>query len=163
MLVQGASGGVATALITLGNAAGIRVWVTGRDESKRALATALGADAVFEPGAKLPEKVEGVFETVGGATWEHTLRSLQPGGIVVISGATTGNPPSAELQRLFFLQLRVAGSTMGTREELRNLIAFCVKKGLRPQIGLELPMASAEQGIVAMIEGRSAGKIVLLN
>src|SRR5882762_6790122 len=110
MLVQGASGGVSTALIQLGRAAGFRVWVTGRTDDKRALAEQLGAHEAFESGARLPERVDGVFETVGKATWSHSMKSLKPGGVVVISGATTGDASAAELQRLFFLQLRVVGS-----------------------------------------------------
>ncbi|MGI8845080.1 MAG: zinc-binding dehydrogenase, partial [Thermoleophilaceae bacterium] len=125
MLVQGASGGVATALTALGSAAGIRVWVTGRSEKSRAVAVEQGADETFETGARLPERVDAAFETVGGATWSHSLKSLKPGGIVVVSGATSGDADSAELQRLFFLQLRVAGSTMGTRDELLDLLSFC--------------------------------------
>jgi NADPH:quinone reductase-like Zn-dependent oxidoreductase len=160
MLVQGASGGVATALVALGHAAGMRVWATGRSEEKRALAAAQGADAVFESGARLPERVDGVFETVGRATWSHSLKSLKPGGVVVISGATTGDATSAELQRVFFLQLRVIGSTMGTRDELKDLLAFCVQRDIRPQIGLELPLSDAERGFRAMLDGDVAGKIV---
>ncbi|MCW3017218.1 MAG: Alcohol dehydrogenase zinc-binding domain protein [Solirubrobacterales bacterium] len=161
MLVQGASGGVATALVALGRAAGMRVWATGRSEAKRAVALEQGADAVFESGARLPERVDAVFETVGGATWSHSLKSLKPGGIVVISGATTGDASAAELQRIFFLQLRVAGSTMGTRDELLDLLSFCAQQQIRPHIGLELPLAEAERGFRAMIDGETAGKIVL--
>jgi NADPH:quinone reductase-like Zn-dependent oxidoreductase len=160
MLVQGASGGVATALIALGRAGGLRVWATGRTEEKRALAEAQGADAAFEAGARLPERVDAVFETVGGATWSHSLKALKPGGTVVISGATTGDASSAELQRIFYLQLRVIGSTMGTRDELADLLSFCVHKGIRPPIGMELPLGSAEEGFRAMIGGETAGKIV---
>jgi NADPH:quinone reductase-like Zn-dependent oxidoreductase len=160
MLVQGASGGVSTALIALGNAAGMTVWVTGRTEDKRALASKLGAHAVFESGARLPDRVDAVFETVGGATWSHSLKSLKPGGIVVISGATTGDSSAAELQRVFFLQLRVAGSTMGTRDELADLIQFCAAKQLAPHIGAELPLESAKEGFAAMLGGHSSGKIV---
>ncbi|MGH3436320.1 MAG: zinc-binding dehydrogenase [Sciscionella sp.] len=160
MLVQGASGGVSTALIALGKAAGMRVWVTGRSEDKRALAESLGANATFESGARLPERVDGVFETVGNATWSHSLKSLKPGGVVVISGATSGDAAAGELQRLFFLQLRVIGSTMGTRDELADLLSFCHQKGIRPQIGTELPMADAEQGMRTMLDGNTAGKVV---
>ncbi|MBB5957773.1 NADPH:quinone reductase-like Zn-dependent oxidoreductase [Saccharothrix tamanrassetensis] len=160
MLVQGASGGVSTALVQLGRAAGYRVWVTGRTEEKRALAQSLGAHAAFEPGARLPERVDAVFETVGKATWSHSMKSLKPGGIVVISGATSGDATAAELQRLFFLQLRVVGSTMGTREELGDLLAFCALNGLRPRIGSTLPMERAEEGLRAMLDGETAGKIV---
>jgi NADPH:quinone reductase-like Zn-dependent oxidoreductase len=160
MLVQGASGGVATALIALGHAAGMRVWVTGRTEEKRALAQAQGADAAFESGARLPERVDAVFETVGGATWSHSLKALKPGGAVVIAGATTGDASRAELQRIFYLQLNVLGSTMGTREELTDLLALCVRKDIRPQIGMELPLSDAETGFRALLEGQTAGKIV---
>ncbi len=160
MLVQGASGGVATALVQLGRAAGMRVWVTGRTEEKRELARSLGAHQAFEPGARLPERVDAVFETVGKATWSHSAKSLKPGGIIVCSGATSGDADRAELQRLFFLQLRMVGSTMGTRDELRDLLAFLDITRLRPQIGTELPMSDAERGFKAMLDGDTAGKIV---
>lgn len=160
MLVQGASGGVATALVQLGRAAGMRVWVTGRTEEKRALAQRLGAHATFPSGERLPERVEAVFETVGEATWSHSLRALKPGGIVVVSGSTSGPNPGADLQRLFFLQLRVVGSTMGTRDELADLLTFVANAGIEPEIGLELPMEKAADGFRAMLDGVTAGKIV---
>jgi NADPH:quinone reductase-like Zn-dependent oxidoreductase len=160
MLVQGSSGGVSTALVQLGRAAGMRVWVTGRTEDKRELARSLGAHQTFESGARLPERVDGVFETVGKATWSHSTKSLKPGGIIVCSGATSGDADRAELQRLFFLQLRMVGSTMGTREELRDLLSFLDITGLRPQIGAEMPMPEAERGFKAMLDGDTAGKIV---
>ena len=119
VLVQGAGGGVATALIALGRAGGLRVFATSRDETKRKRALELGADEVVESGERLPQKVDAVMETVGKATWSHSLRSLRPGGTLVVSGATSGpNPDKTELNRVFFLQLRVIGSTMGTRAEL---------------------------------------------
>ncbi|MFJ7215212.1 zinc-binding alcohol dehydrogenase family protein [Amycolatopsis sp. NPDC098790] len=160
MLVQGASGGVSTALVQLGRAAGFRVWVTGRSEEKRALASSLGAHQTFESGARLPERVDAVFETVGKATWSHSVKSLKPGGIIVVSGSTSGPDAGAELQRVFFLQLRVAGSTMGTRDELADLLAYLDLTGVRPQIGAELPFTEAPKGFQAMLEGDTAGKIV---
>jgi NADPH:quinone reductase-like Zn-dependent oxidoreductase len=160
MLVQGASGGVSTALVQLGRAAGMTVWVTGRSDEKRALAERLGAHATFASGERLPGRVDGVFETVGEATWAHSMRSLKPGGIIVVSGSTSGPNPGADLQRLFFLQMRVVGSTMGTRDELANLLAFVANAGIAPEIGLELPMEQAEQGFQAMLDGDTAGKIV---
>jgi NADPH:quinone reductase-like Zn-dependent oxidoreductase len=161
MLVQGASGGVSTALVQLGRAAGMRVWVTGRSDQKRALAEKLGAHATFASGERLPERVDAAFETVGEATWAHSMRSLKPGGIIVISGTTSGPNPPADLQRLFFLQLRVVGSTMGTRDELADLLAFVSDVGISPEIGLELPMERAEEGFRAMLAGDTGGKIVL--
>jgi NADPH:quinone reductase-like Zn-dependent oxidoreductase len=160
MLVQGASGGVSTALVSLGNAAGMRVWVTGRTEEKRALAVSLGADDAFETGARLPERVDAVFETVGKATWGHSMRSLKPGGAIVVSGSTSGPDANADLQRLFFMQIRVIGSTMGNRAELADLLSFCDIKGLRPTIGTQLPLTEAKDGFEQMLTGETAGKIV---
>jgi NADPH:quinone reductase-like Zn-dependent oxidoreductase len=160
MLVQGASGGVSTALIQLGRAAGMRVWVTGRDDEKRALAEKLGAHATFASGERLPEKVDCAFESVGEATWSHSMRALRPGGMIVCCGSTSGPNPPADLQRLFFQQLRVIGSTMGTLDELRDLLAFVDTAGIVPEIGIELPLERAEEGFRAMLEGRTAGKIV---
>ena len=82
-------------------------WATSRDEAKRARALEIGAHEAFESGARLPEKVDAVIETVGRATWSHSIRSLRPGGRIVISGTTSGpNLDDAELTRIFFLQLR---------------------------------------------------------
>jgi NADPH:quinone reductase-like Zn-dependent oxidoreductase len=161
VLVQGAGGGVATALITLARAGGLQVLVTSRDEAKRARALEIGAHLVFESGARLPERVDAVMETVGAATWTHSLRSLRPGGTVVISGATSGpNPDSTELNRIFFLQLRVVGSTMGTRAELGQLVRFLDATGTRPLLDRTLPMTEARAGFAAMNDGDVFGKIV---
>jgi NADPH:quinone reductase-like Zn-dependent oxidoreductase len=160
VLVQGASGGVATALTVLGSAAGVRIWVTGRSEEKRARAKELGADEVFEPGARLPERVDAVMETTGGATWGHSMRSLKPGGTLVISGATTGDASPAELSRIFFLQLSIIGSTMGTRDELEKLMRFCIDKQVRPAIDKTLPLREARQGFEALLAGEVVGKVV---
>ena len=161
VLVQGAGGGVATALIALGRAAGLRIWVTSRSEAKRARAVELGADQAFEPGARLPERVDAVMETVGAATWTHSLKALRPGGTVVISGATSGpNPAATELNRIFFLQLRVIGSTMGTRDELVRLTRFLVSSGIRPTIDTVLPLEEARKGFELMESGNLYGKVV---
>ena len=161
VLVQGAGGGVATALIALARAGGLRVLATSRDEGKRKRALELGAHDVFESNARLPMKVDAVMETVGKATWSHSIKSLRPGGAIVISGATSGNnPDSAELTRIFFLQLRVIGSTMGTRAELAALVNLLDSTGLRPVIDHVLPMEQARDGFAAMASGDVFGKIV---
>lgn len=160
VLVQGAGGGVATALIVLAKAAGVRVWATSRSAEKRARAVALGADQAFEPGARMPARVDAVMETVGKATWSHSAKSLKPGGVIVVSGATSGEPSAAELTRIFFLQLSVVGSTMGTRDELERLIAFCTTTGVRPVIDATMPLAEARAGFEAMAAGDLVGKIV---
>ncbi|MEU8250531.1 zinc-binding dehydrogenase [Nonomuraea sp. NPDC048916] len=160
VLVQGAGGGVATALIALGRAGGYRIWATSRSAGKREQALKLGADQVFETGARLPERVDAVMETVGQATWDHSLKSLKPGGRIVVSGATSGAVPSADLNRVFFLQLSVVGSTMGTRDQLRRLAVFLEQTGVRPAIDRTMPLTEARDGFAAMHEGGLFGKIV---
>ena len=161
VLVQGAGGGVASAAIELGRAAGFRVWATSREQRKLDFATECGAHAVFESGARLPEKVDAVLETVGKATWGHSLRSLRPGGRIVVAGSTSGPDPSAELNRVFFKELEVVGSTMGTLEELRRLVSFIDVSGIRPRIDKELSLAAVADGIRALAEGDVLGKIVI--
>lgn len=161
VLVQGAGGGVATACIALATALGARVWVTSRDEAKREAALGLGADAAFESGARLPERVDAVMETVGAATWSHSLKSLRPGGRIVVSGSTSGPNPPSDLARVFFLQLSVIGSTMGTREELVELMGLMERTGLRPQIAAQLPMEAGREAMELLESGDVVGKIVL--
>jgi NADPH:quinone reductase-like Zn-dependent oxidoreductase len=162
VLVQGAGGGVATALISLARAGGLRVLVTSRDEAKRARALELGAHETFESGQRLPTTVDAVMETVGRATWSHSIRSLRPGGRIVTSGTTSGaGLDDAGLTRIFFLQLRVIGSTMGTREELTRLIALLDATGVRPLIDRSLRMEDAAAAFTAMASGELFGKIVL--
>lgn len=161
VLVQGAGGGVATALITLARAAGLRVLATSRDQTKRTRALEIGAHEVFESGARLPVKVDAVMETVGRATWSHSIRSLRPGGRIVVSGTTSGpHLDDAEMTRIFFLQLSVIGSTMGTRDELASLVALLDATGARPLIDSEIPLTDARRGFEAMAAGDVFGKIV---
>ena len=160
VLIQGAGGGVASAAIVLARQAGLRVWVTSRDEAKRAKALELGAHEAFESGARLPERVDAVMETVGEATWKHSLRALRPGGTLVVCGATSGFNPPAELQRVYFLQLNVIGSTMGTSEELRRLARLLETSGIRPEIDRVLPLSEVREGFAAMAAGEVFGKIV---
>lgn len=160
MLVQGSSGGVSTALIQLGNAAGMDVWVVGRTEEKRKLAQSLGARRTFAPGETLPEKVDAVFDTVGEATWKHSLHSVRAGGTIVTCGAHTGRDPSAELGQLFREQISVHGSYLATLHEYKNLLHFVTTHQIRPQIGEVLPMEQAEAGFKNLWEGRTAGKII---
>ena len=161
VLVQGASGGVATACISMARAAGFRVLATARSEDKQARALELGAHEAFASGDRLPEKVDAVMETIGEATYAHSARSLKPGGRIVISGATSGPNPPADLNRFFFLQLELVGSTMGTKDELQQLIAFLHATGLRPTIDRTLPLEQVADGLAAMASGDLVGKIVV--
>jgi NADPH:quinone reductase-like Zn-dependent oxidoreductase len=161
VLVQGAGGGVATALIQLGSAAGYRMWATSRDEARGQRALEIGADRVFASGERLPERVDAVMETVGAATWSHSVNSLRPGGTIVISGATSGDAPAkAELTKIFFKQLRVVGSTMGTREELAALARLVEQARIEPVVDSVLPLAQARDGFARMADGDVFGKVV---
>jgi D-arabinose 1-dehydrogenase-like Zn-dependent alcohol dehydrogenase len=137
--------------------------VTSRDEAKRARAVELGADEAFETGARLPSRVDAVIETVGEATWSHSLKSLRPGGTVVVSGATSGSNPSADLSRVFFLQLNVVGSTMGTRDELDALVSLLVDTGVRPTVDATYALTDARAAFVRLESGDVVGKLVLTN
>ncbi|MFH8980676.1 zinc-binding dehydrogenase [Streptomyces varsoviensis] len=162
VLVQGAGGGVATAAIVLGAAAGLRVFATSRHAAKRERAVELGAEGAYEPGERLPRRVDAVIETVGAATWSHSLKSLRPGGTLVISGATSGpHPEATELNRVYFLELKIVGSTMGSKEELAGLLSFCAAKGVRPVIDSVLPLDRAREGFEKMAGGDLFGKVVL--
>jgi len=160
MLVQGASGGISTALIQLGRAAGIEVWVTSRSREGRELAERLGAQRTFASGEKLPRRVDAVMDNIGQATWPHTLKSVRRGGTVVTVGVTTGKDPSADLLRLIVDQITVTGTIMGTLDEMNQLLRFVVGAGIKPEIGQVLPMEQAEEAIRAMVETRTHGKTV---
>ncbi|MFL6101539.1 MAG: zinc-binding dehydrogenase [Actinomycetales bacterium] len=161
LLVQGAGGGVATALVSLAAAAGMRVWVTSRDQAKGARAVELGAAQAFPSGARLPERVDAVMETVGEATWSHSLKALRPGGTLVVCGATSGFNPPAELNRLYFLQLRIVGSTMGNRAELDRLLQMCEVTGVRPVVDSVVPLADARDAFARLLDEDLFGKVVL--
>lgn len=161
VLVQGAGGGVASAATILGRAAGLRMWVTSRTEEKRARAIELGADRAFEPGARLPERVDAVLETVGAATWEHSTKAVRPGGTIVVAGMTSGTRPPLDLERVYMAKLRIVGTTMGTHDELEELVRFCAQRNLRPPIHSVLPLTEAQQAFKAMHDGDLFGKLVL--
>ncbi|MGW0931432.1 zinc-binding dehydrogenase [Streptomyces sp. NPDC002644] len=160
VLVQGAGGGMSEALIQLASAAGFRVWATSRSPAKREAARALGAETTFPTGAPLPAPVDAVMESVGRATWSHSLRALRPGGTVVVTGATTGADPPALLNRIFWQELRVLGSTSGSPGELDHLVTFMRRKRLKPTVSLQLPFARAVEGFRAMERGELTGKVV---
>ena len=161
VLVQGAGGGVATAAIVLAAAAGLRVYATSRDPGRRARAVDLGATSAVAPGERLPERVDAVIETVGGPTWAHSVRSLRPGGTLVCAGATAGSDPPAELQHVFFRQLRIVGSTMGNRGELEALVRFMHTAGIEPVIDDVVTLDGVDRVLGRLYRGECFGKLVV--
>lgn len=171
VLVQGASGGVATAAVLLGRAGGLRVIASSRDEGKRAAAVALGASAAVpsERGAHRAvlaltdgRGVDAVLETVGEPTWDMSLRSLRPGGCVVVAGATGGGDPPAQLNRVFWRQLSVIGSTMGTRAELEALVALAASGVVAPLVDATVALRDAAAAVARLAAGDQHGKLVVL-
>lgn len=161
VLVQGAGGGVASAAIKLAVAAGAVVYATSRSEDKQAEAENWGARSALPTGKRLPEKVDVVIETVGEATWSHSLKSLRPGGTIVIAGATSGANPPADLGRVFYLQQRILGSTGCTRNELVAMLRMMEATGVRPVIDRALPLEDIHKGFQLMIDGGLTGKVVI--
>ncbi len=162
VLIQGAGGGVATAALLLGVAAGLDVVVTSRSEAKRDRARALGAGLAVEPGARLPRRVDLVVETVGRATWTHSVRSVVDGGTIVVAGATTGDPTAAELSHVFFRELTVHGVTMGSARDLAALARFVAGHDVKPLIDGTYPLVKATEGLARLASGEAFGKVVLL-
>jgi NADPH:quinone reductase-like Zn-dependent oxidoreductase len=140
VLIQGAGGGVATAAAALARAAGLRVVVTSRSPAKRERALALGAHLAVETGARLDEPVDLVIETVGEATWKHSLRSVRPGGRIIVSGATTGANPSADLARVFYRQISIVGVSGASRVETAQLLRFMDAADLHPVVDSVFPL-----------------------
>src|SRR5882762_996054 len=160
VLIQGATGGMATALIQLGRAAGFEVWATSRSEEGRAQAKALGAHQSFPSNEALPRKVPVVIDNVGADSWAHSMSSLARGGTLVTVGGTTGFEVALNLLPVFADQLTITGSIMGTLEDMENMVRLIALAGIEPEIGTVLPMAGAEDGFRAMWEGRTRGKTV---
>src|SRR5699024_10362709 len=164
VLIQGATGGVATAATMLARAAGAHVTVTSRSEQNFAHARDVGAHEVVLSGERI-RPVDAGIETVGAATWGHSLRSLKPGGVVAVAGATPGPDPSADLARVFFPHVRIVGTTMATRSHLQRLVDFVRAAALRPRIHAEFEFdsdAEVRRAFEEVDSGEVIGKAVLV-
>lgn len=166
VLVQGSSGGVASAAIALASRAGAVVSATGRSQDKRDFAERMGAAATYASGDRLPARVDVVFDSVGEATWAHSLRCVRPGGTIVTCGATTGGSPDPELHRVFYQQLSVIGSTACTRAELERLVTllstFDDPAGLlESTIDRTIGLDAVHEGFRALIDETVLGKVVV--
>ncbi len=170
VLIPGASGGLSTALIQMAKAAGCTVIVTSRDQAKRQAALAIGANHALETARGSSRQVlaltggrgvDAVMESVGEPTWGESLRSVRPGGVIVVSGATGGPNPPADLARVFWRQISVVGSTMGTRDEMLATVRFVEAAQIRPVIDESFPLEQAHAALARMQAGRHTGKIIV--
>ena len=160
VLVQGAGGGVATAAVVLANALGKRVYATSREAWKRERIAELGATAL-ENGARLPERVDVVIESVGAPTFDHSMKSSKPGARIVVCGATAGHQATVDLRRVFAMRLEILGSTMGTASELAALLDLVVSKGIRPVIDSTYGFTAVADAFARLNSGEVFGKVAI--
>jgi len=169
VLIWGIGGGVATAAFRIAQALGARTILTSGSEEKLAKAVELGADVTVDHAdgdvvAAVKEATgtgaEVVVETVGDATWKRSLDAVRPGGRVVVCGATSGPNPPAALHRIWWKQVDVLGSSMGTRADFEGAYDL-VTAGATPVIDSVLPLAEARAAHERLEAGEQFGKIVL--
>jgi NADPH:quinone reductase-like Zn-dependent oxidoreductase len=172
ILVHAAGSGVGTAAVQIAKLMGARVIATAGSDAKLEKARALGADHVvnyetqdFQAEVrKLTEKrgVDVVFEHVGKKTWEKSILSVGIGGRIVTVGATTGFDPLTDLRHVFFRQISILGSTMGTAAELVQVLRFVGEGKLRPIVDRVLPLADARKAQALLSDRAQFGKVVLV-
>ena len=161
LLVVGIGSGVSCAALALGTMMGARVEVTSRSEQKRSQAVSMGAAAAHDSAApKWPVEADVVVESVGPATWDQSVRSLKPGGRMVVCGSTSGPKVELTLPRLFFKQFEIIGSSMGSYQEFDELLAL-VDDGLPITIDQEYSLQGYEDALARLEHGEQLGKIVL--
>jgi NADPH:quinone reductase-like Zn-dependent oxidoreductase len=170
LLVQGASGGLATAAIELGSAAGIDVIASSRAEAKLEFAKRQGAVAGVAAGKDAAKAVlaltggdgvDAVLDSVGEPTWGTSMRAVRQGGTVVVPGATGGPNPPADLARVFWRQITIAGTSMGTPLEFAALLRFVEHAGIKPVIDAQYPLAQGAKAFERLVSGEFMGKLAL--
>ncbi len=160
-LIVGVGSGVSSAALSIAKWMGARVIVTSRDESKRSQAIAMGADESIDTSAdRWNVEADVVVESVGPATWDKSMRSLAPGGRMVVCGGTSGPKAEINIPRLFFKQYEIIGSSMGSYEEFEQLLLL-VEQGLPIAIDSVHPLADYETALSKLERGEQLGKIVL--
>jgi len=172
VLIHGIGGGVALASLQIAKTAGAWVMVTSSSDEKLARAVELGADATVnyrsEPdvakaarGATGGRGVDVVVDTVGAATWEANFQAVRKGGRIVNCGVTAGDEAVTPLHLLYWNQVTVLGSTMGSHEDFRRLLAAVAATRLRPVVDRTFPLAEAPAALARMEAGDQFGKVVL--
>lgn len=171
VMIHGVGGGVAQGALAIAKRAGAWVIVTSSDEAKLNLAKQLGADATINyTTADVSKEVRGltgkrgvdvVVETAGAATWAASLRCAAKGGRIVTCGATTGLNPPEEIPLIFWKQLSILGSTMGSRGDWLAMLRAVQAWELRPLVDTVLPLERGRAAYERLSSGKQSGKIVL--
>src|SRR5579864_8119126 len=167
VLVVGAGAGVAVAAILIARHLGARVFATSRSEAKRRRALELGAEAAFESSAfskavraATGDGVDVVFEHVGPATLEESMRSLAMGGRIVTCGSTSGVKAEITMPRLFFRHAGLLGSTMGNAGEFESVLK-AIEAGMRPVVDSVYPLDEVQAALKRLDAAEQFGKVVL--
>jgi NADPH:quinone reductase-like Zn-dependent oxidoreductase len=169
VLVSGIGGGVALLALQFAVAHGARVWVTSSSPEKIARAVALGAAGGFDyrdagwaaAAAKATGGFDAIVESAGGAGFEQLIDAAAPGGRIVFFGATRGNPPALPMRKVFWRQLSLLGTTMGSPADWAAMMAFVARHHLRPAVSEVFPLARAAEAFALMERGGQFGKIVV--
>lgn len=166
VFIPGAGSGVATYLIQFAKALGARVIVTSRSEEKRKRAMDIGADRALDTNSDWQtelqdETIDLVIESVGKATFNRSLSVLKQGGRIVVFGATTEDVVDFNLREFFYGQYTLMGTTMGSREELREMLSFIEKENIHPIIDSIYPLEQAKQAFEKLDDSVQFGKVVL--
>jgi NADPH:quinone reductase-like Zn-dependent oxidoreductase len=172
VLVTGASGGVGTAAVQIAARAGAKVFAVTSGPRKVRLVQEMGAEVVYDRTAVDFSRevwrdtgkrgVDLIFDTVGETVWANCLRALAPGGRLVTSGATTGSHGVTEIRLVFWKQLAILGSTMGTPAEFRQVMRLVFSGALKPIIHEVLPLAETRRAHEILESGQVFGKLVIV-
>ncbi|KXU37872.1 alcohol dehydrogenase [Cephaloticoccus primus] len=165
VLVSGIGGGVALFALQFAKAAGAHVWVTSSDPEKLARAAELGASGGFLYTEPFPERARGSFDVIidgaGGPGLDALIDAAAPGGRIVSYGATRGNVPELALRKVFWKQLSLLGTTMGSPADWAAMLDFVTRREIRPILGVTWPLRRAEEAFALMERGDHMGKLVL--
>ena len=159
-LIVGIGGGVSTAALHLAVRMGAEVHVTSRDPGKGEQALALGAAGAYDSAGDWPVRANVVVESVGPATWDRSVRALQPGGRLVVCGGTSGQGVEINLPRLFFKQHEIIGSTMGSYGEFATVTEL-IAQGLPVSVDQALALDEYPTALERLAAGDQLGKLVL--
>lgn len=166
VFIPGAGSGVATYMLQFAKAIGARVIVTSRDEKKREEALALGADLALDTAADWDEalkeeEIDIVIDSIGEATFNRSLSVLKQGGSFVVFGATAGDEVRLNLREFFYGQYHLLGTTMGSREELKDMLSFIVKHKIKPVVGHTFPFEEISEAFDLLEVNKQFGKIAV--
>ena len=159
-LIVGVGGGVSAAALHLAVHLGAEVYVTSREPDKREAALALGAVGAYDSMSDWPVKAHVVVESVGPATWDRSVGALLPGGRLVVCGGTSGQDVSVNLPKLFFKQIEIIGSTMGSYIEFATVTEL-VAQGLPISVDSTLALDAYPQALERLAQASQLGKVVL--